>query len=292
VKVAVRGVDLFFDVDGAQLVPDEGWLRERRTILLLHQGPGFDHTPFKPQVGPALAAVAQVVYLDFRGHGRSSGSGPAPSVDRLASDVVAFCETLEIEQPVVLGQGFGSFVALRLGVRHPEVPAALVLAGPAARVVPARLVEVFDRVAGPEAGEAAFGFLTEPSIETWADFARLCLPHVSRHGVLPEALARADWNPRFYIDWLRGEGRTLDLREGADAVDAPVLVLTGEDDPLLPLASVEETVAALPAERVRLRVFPGARNALFRDAPEALDEVLRFLDELATKEEREDAGAE
>lgn len=283
-KVEVRGAELFFDVDGAQLVPAEGWLRERPTVLLLHQGPGFDHTPFKPQVGPALAEVAQVVYLDFRGHGRSSGDGRrAPSVDRLADDVSAFCETLEIEHPIVLGQGFGSLVALRLAVRHPGLPQALVLAGPASRFVPARHVEVFDRVAGPEAGEVAFRFLTEPSDETWVDFARACLPHVSRHGVLPEALARADWNPRAYVEWLRGEGRSFDLREGAGGVEVPALVLAGEDDPMLPLVSVEETVAALPPDRVRLRVFPGARNAVFRDAPEAIGEVLRFLDELAAE---------
>ncbi|MBA2332786.1 MAG: alpha/beta hydrolase, partial [Actinobacteria bacterium] len=38
-KVSVRGIELFFDVDGAKLVPDSPWMRERPTVLLLHTGP-------------------------------------------------------------------------------------------------------------------------------------------------------------------------------------------------------------------------------------------------------------
>ena len=39
-RVTVNGVRLYFDVDGAQLVPDGLGMRERPTLLLLH-GAGF-----------------------------------------------------------------------------------------------------------------------------------------------------------------------------------------------------------------------------------------------------------
>ena len=45
-------------------------MREKPTLLLLHGGPGFDHSSFKPAFSE-LADVAQVVYLDHRGNGRS-----------------------------------------------------------------------------------------------------------------------------------------------------------------------------------------------------------------------------
>ena len=44
-RVLVNGVRLFFDVEGASLVPDGPSMREK--LLLLH-GPGFDHSIYKP----------------------------------------------------------------------------------------------------------------------------------------------------------------------------------------------------------------------------------------------------
>ena len=37
------GVRLYVDVDGMGLVPVEGKLVQRPTLVLLHGGPGFDH---------------------------------------------------------------------------------------------------------------------------------------------------------------------------------------------------------------------------------------------------------
>jgi proline iminopeptidase len=72
--VRVNGVRLFFDVEGAKLVPDGPAMREKPTLLLLHGGPGFDHSIYKPAYS-ALADAAQVIYLDHRGNGRSE-DGP------------------------------------------------------------------------------------------------------------------------------------------------------------------------------------------------------------------------
>ena len=56
--VLVNGVRLFFDVEGAKLVPEGSAMRERPTLILLHGGPGFDHTVYKPAYS-ALADIAQ-----------------------------------------------------------------------------------------------------------------------------------------------------------------------------------------------------------------------------------------
>lgn len=73
--VAVNGTKLYFDVEGAGLVPDGARMRAKPTLLLLHGGPGFDHTLYKPAFG-TLDDAAQVIYLDQRGNGRSVGSDP------------------------------------------------------------------------------------------------------------------------------------------------------------------------------------------------------------------------
>ena len=69
-RVQVGDVWLFFDVEGPKLIPDGPTMCERPTLLLLHGGPGFDHSGFKPQLAE-LSDIVQVVYLDHRGNGRS-----------------------------------------------------------------------------------------------------------------------------------------------------------------------------------------------------------------------------
>ena len=122
-RVQVGNRRLFFDVDGAKLVPDGPWMRERQSVVLLHPGPGFDHLLFKIQLGPWLAERAQVVYVDQRGGGRTEPAGPEElRLERWADDVRELCDALTIERPVVLGMGFGALVALAYASRHPSHP--------------------------------------------------------------------------------------------------------------------------------------------------------------------------
>jgi pimeloyl-ACP methyl ester carboxylesterase len=75
--ILVNGVRLFFDVEGSSLVPDGPVMREKPTLLLLHGGPGADHSIYKPDYS-ALADIAQVIYLDHRGNGRSEDGPHSP----------------------------------------------------------------------------------------------------------------------------------------------------------------------------------------------------------------------
>ena len=110
-RVSVGDCRLYVDVEGLALVPDGPTMRERPTVVVLHGGPGFDHTGLKPDFG-ALTDVAQVVYYDHRGHGRSDRSGPDRwNLDQWADDLVALCDALGIEHPVVCGVSFGAIVA-------------------------------------------------------------------------------------------------------------------------------------------------------------------------------------
>jgi len=70
-RVDTKGVRLFFDVEGAKLVPNGSVMRERPTLILLHGGPGADHSIYKPLFSE-LADIAQVIFLDQRGNGRSA----------------------------------------------------------------------------------------------------------------------------------------------------------------------------------------------------------------------------
>src|SRR3954471_23565674 len=155
--VSVNGVRLFFDVEGAKLVPDGPTMRQRPTLILLHGGPGFDHSIYRPAYS-ALADVAQIIFLDHRGNGRSD-DGPREgwNLAQWGDDIRAFCDALGIVDPIALGASFGGMVALSYATRHPEHPSKLVListAGAGGTHLEQR-VKLFERFGGLEAGALA-----------------------------------------------------------------------------------------------------------------------------------------
>jgi pimeloyl-ACP methyl ester carboxylesterase len=285
-RVQVGDVRLFFDVEGTKLVAEGPWMRERQTVVLLHPGPGFDHGLFKVQIGPWLSAGTQVVYTDLRGSGRSDRSTPAERrVERWADDVKELCDAVGIERPIVFGLGFGSVVALRYAARHPEHPAALVLTAPVARIVPERSLAVYERLGGAEARAAAERFYDGMDERGFAEFLRVCFPLLSSYPLTSDVIARADWNPEVLMEWMRGEAKELDLRDDLAAVQAPAVVLAGEDDAWAPLESAREVFELLPGHK-RFHSYPEARHSVFRDEPAAYDDLRLFLDDIQELEQR------
>ena len=155
-QVDVNGTRLWFDVEGPALVPRGNAMVERPTLVLVHGGPGsFDHSYFKPWFA-RLAERMQVVYLDLRGHGRSTwGDAATWNFEACADDVRAFCDALGLARPVVLGHSMGGFIAILYGSRHPGHAAGLILLSTFARFDLDRLVEGFRREAGDEVAALA-----------------------------------------------------------------------------------------------------------------------------------------
>jgi pimeloyl-ACP methyl ester carboxylesterase len=184
---SVGDVRLFVDVDGAKLVPDGMSMRERPTIILIHGGPGFDHTPFKAHYSP-LTEIAQVVYYDHRGN-RRSDEGPRErwNLDKWADDLRTLCDVLGIERPIVFGASFGGFVALNYALRHPDHPARLVLSSTTAHVHLDRALAMFERLGGPEARSVAERFFAEPTANNLDEYLRVCGPFTRSARARPRA---------------------------------------------------------------------------------------------------------
>lgn len=276
--VSIGDCRLFFDVEGAKLVADGPTMRERPTLLLLHGGPGFDHSSYKPGFSP-LADVAQLVYLDHRGNGRSDPSTPDRwTLAQWGDDVRAFCDALGIVKPVVLGNSFGGMVAMAYATRHPEHPGKLILSSTSARQRLDRVLAAFERLGGAEAREAARRYWQAPGKDTLPDYARLCFPLYSRAPRDPDANARTVWNFDVMFHFGGGEDMRFDLLADLARVRCPTLVLGGEDDPICPIGDQEDIAAALPAGLVQLERFAGCGHGVFRDdPPRALAAIRRFL---------------
>ena len=258
-------VRLFVDVEGAALVPDGPALRSKPTLILLHGGPGYDHSGFKPAFSQ-LSDVAQIVYYDHRGHGRSDRCPPDEwTLDTFADDVVRLCEALGITRPIVLGQSFGGFVAQRYIARHSRHPARVILSSTSPHLGLARKLAMFERLGGAAAREAAERFWTQPDAENWAPYRRLCLPHYNtRRPANDDATRRIVFNEEILFASAGGEQQTMNLLPGLAQAQCPVLVMAGEQDPVCPLADSQDIAAALPAGLVQLATFAGSGHGAWR----------------------------
>jgi pimeloyl-ACP methyl ester carboxylesterase len=276
-RVDIGGCRLFFDVEGPKLRPDGPRMREVPTLLLLHGGPGADHSIFKPAYSQ-LADIMQVVYFDHRGDGRSDGRDDSEHwrLSQWGNDVKSLCDALEIERPIVMGVSFGGYVAMSYALRHPDHPAKLILCSTAASPSKKDIqVEVFERLGGAEAGAAARAFLEDPTRDATRDFRRLCGPLYHRSPHDRDVDARTIWNARLMAEFRRGERETMNFLPELHRIKCPTLVMVGEDDPMTPVPCSEEIVAALPPDLVRFERFAGAGHGIVADQPERFLEVIR-----------------
>jgi proline iminopeptidase len=275
------GVRLYVDIEGAGLVPDGPAMREKPTLLLMHGGPGFDHTSFKPLFS-RLADAAQIVYYDHRGHGRSD---PRPSgewtLDTFADDIVRLCDALGIEKPIVLGQSFGGFVAQRYIARHPAHAAKVILSSTSPQLNLERKLVMFERLGGPEAREAARRFWSAPDAASWRDYERLCRRHLYNPVRPPndDAARRSSFNPEILFTSASGEQQTMNLLPGLANARCPVLVMAGALDPVCPLADARDIAAALPTALMQFAEFENCGHGVWRDEPDAaLARLRKFIE--------------
>lgn len=280
-RVLVNGVRLFFDVEGASLVPDGSSMREKPTVVLLHGGPGLDHSIYKPAFS-SLADIAQVIFLDHRGNGRSEpGPQETWTLAQWGDDVRAFCDVLGIAHPIVYGASFGGTVALAYATRNPAHPAKLILVSTeaASDTYPERRVALFERFGGPQVGALARrrfldGQTDAATLEAWI---RLAFPLYTRTPRDPAVVQRAVRHPEVTRWFTRpgGEGHTFNLFPALSQLQSPTLVLGGEEDPMTPIECQADIAAALPAQLVRFERFPECGHAVLPDAPERAMAVIR-----------------
>jgi len=241
----------------------------------LHGGPGYDHSSFKPLFSQ-FTDLAQVVYVDHRGHGRSDPCPPQQcTLDNLADDVVRLCDALGIERPIVLGQSFGGFVAQRYIARHPAHPSKVILSSTSARLSLERKLAMFERLGGAPARAAAERFWTAPDAASWDEYCRHCRPLYNPTPSDPIAAQRTLFKPEILFHWAATEQQAMDLLPGLARACCPVLVMAGELDPVCPLADAQDIAQALPAAWRQFASFANCGHGVWRDDPASAFALLR-----------------
>jgi len=273
--IQINGAPIFFDTVGAKLSPEGDAMAERPSLLVMHGGPGFDHSLMR-LFFDRFADTHQVIYIDHRGNGRSGGASDTWTLAQWGDDVHDFCQALGVEKPIVYGLSFGGMVAMSYATRHPQHPARLILASTAGRMDLDASFAAFERLGGLEARRIAARFWSDPSAEAAAEYMAVCMPLYNPGAAISEAVRRrAIMRTEVMFHFINGEQRTMDLLPGLARVACPTLVTAGGLDPITPVACGEAIAAALPAHLAELVVFDGAGHGVHRDEPERAEAVLR-----------------
>jgi pimeloyl-ACP methyl ester carboxylesterase len=274
--LTVNGARLFFDTVGAQLAIDGERMVERPSLLVLHGGPGFDHTTMRPYFD-RFADTHHVVYLDHRGNGRSGGEPETWRLAQWGDDIATFCDQLGITRPAVFGQSFGGMVAMAYATRHPDHPARLVLSSTAARLNLPATYEMMEKLGGPKARAVAETFWGNPTPEGAAEYMAVCMPlyNPGDDPAFADARKRAINRLEVMFAFIQKEQGAMDMVGDLAAIACPTLVLGGAADPITPVSCAEEIHRALPAGLGRLEIFEGAGHGVHRDQPERAEATLR-----------------
>lgn len=116
----VNGYKLFFDVEGLQWVPDGPQMHEKPVCLVLHGGPGSDHTHFLPALSE-LSKTMQLIYIDDRNCGRSERIDcTTNSIKQNVDDIEEIRKYLGLDKVFVIGKSYGGMKAQRYAIDYSE----------------------------------------------------------------------------------------------------------------------------------------------------------------------------
>ncbi|MFG1934194.1 alpha/beta hydrolase [Mycobacterium sp. NPDC048908] len=264
----VGGVRIVYDV----WTPD---VEPTGVVVLAH---GYaEHARRYDHVAQRFGEPGLLTYaLDHRGHGRSGGKRVyLRDMSEYTADFHTLVGIAAADHPglkrIVLGHSMGGGIVFAYGVEHPQDYAAMVLSGPAVdasdavspvmvfaakllgRIAPGLPVEQLPTDAVSRDPEVVAAYNADPMVH---------------HGKLPAGIGRA----------LIGVGETMPQRAGA--LTAPLLVVHGEQDKLIPVEGSKRLVECVGSADVHLKVYPELYHEVFNEPERAvvLDDVTSWIE--------------
>ncbi|HXA88667.1 MAG TPA: lysophospholipase [Mycobacterium sp.] len=263
----VGGVRIVYDVWTPDTPP--------RAVVVLSHGLGeyarrYDH------VAQRFGEAGLVTYaLDHRGHGRSGGKRMlVRDITEYTGDFDTLVGIAKREHPalkcIVLGHSMGGGIVFAYGVERPDNYDLMVLSGPAVAaqdlvhpamalvakglgaLVPGLPVQELDESLISRDPAVVEAYRTDPLVY---------------HGRVPAGVGRA----------LLQVGETMPQR--APALTAPLLVVHGSDDGLIPVDGSRRLVDCVGSTDVELKVYPGLYHEVFNEPErnQVLDDVVSWI---------------
>jgi pimeloyl-ACP methyl ester carboxylesterase len=235
-------------------------------------------------VGPGFAERHHAVALDLAGFGQTPLFDRSATVGANAALVTRFIEKLFGEPVTLVGNSMGGHIAVLVAAEHPELVRRAILVDPAIPGVHVRrpdraMVAVMAALSVPGLAETvlerrlrsvgAEDLVRQTLALVVADPSRLSDQIVDAHVRLTrEREHLGPQNNRAFVQATRSIGlRMADPRfwQSARRVRAPVLVIHGELDRVIPLAAARELVRRIPGWQ--LKVIEGVGHVPMMETP-------------------------
>lgn len=222
--------DLAYHLEGADDAP----------VVVLASAIATDMRMWNPQRA-VLSQDFRVLRYDQRGHG-GSPTPPGPyRIDDLGTDLVGLLDRLEIERAHVCGVSLGGMVGMWMGIHAPERVDRLVLACTAPERGPADRWHQRAR----QARESGLESMADDAVSRWIS-SELPEERAGDLALLREMFVGTD--EAGYAACCEAIGG-MDFRDALHRVVAPTLVISGGNDPAVPIEDARALAEAIPGAR-------------------------------------------
>ena len=258
-KIQVNGAELYYEQHGTGA----------ETIVFAH-GLLWSGRMFDNQVN-ALQDRYRCVTFDFRGQGQSEVTQGGYDMDTLYADAAALIEALGCAPCHFAGLSMGGFIAMRLGIRRPELVKSLILMETSADPEPEENIGKY-HLLGFVARWLSIDLVANPVMKIM--FGQKYLNDPAR------AALRDEWRRRLLVNHRVGITRALEgviTRQGVydqlDRTKVPTLIIVGDQDVATKPVKAERMHARIPGSK--LVVIPGAGHTSSVEEPEAVNAAIK-----------------
>lgn len=288
-----RAVSSWVDLDGPVHFVDHGGPADGPLLVCVH-GLGGSLVNWAA-VAPLLTDTCRVLALDLAGFGHTRGGGRSTSVQANERLLARFLTEVSGTPVILVGNSMGGLISILHTAQSPTSVAGLVLIDPALPVGPGalpdpRVAATFAALAVPAVGRTLLALRRSRSSADAAahDLLRLCCADPARvpAEVVDQHVDLARQR-RDYTDadaelisaaqsllWvLADRGRYAAMQR---SIAAPVLLIHGDQDRLVPLAAARAAAAANP--RWQFEVAHGVGHVPQLEVPEwTAEQILGWL---------------
>jgi len=275
--VKTNGVSLYYEIYG-----------HGTPLIVLHGGPGLDHTYLLPQL-LKLADHYKLIFYDQRATGQSSGTVDSSSmtIDNFVEDLEGLRQALHLEKINILGHSWGTLLSMEYAIKYPQHVGKMILAntlGPTPEWIPP-FVANRESQRTPQDSIALIKIrhseaFAKRDLIIMRQFAKIFFKSYFYDQSLDDSLS-VDFNQEtanniLPIFSLMGKQlSTYNITSELEKLNCPVLILHGDHDPI-PLKFAEETQATFKGSN--LVVLKNCGHFSYIEAPDQFfEECEKFL---------------
>ncbi len=263
--VSVKGAELFYSTRG------------RGPVCLVLCSIGTK--PFERLMPAQLSDRMQLVFIDLRGSGRSTGEPRDLTFDVLADDLEAIRADLGVARVAVLGHSILGVLAIEYARRSPASVSHVITAGVPPRGDMKKLAEKATEFFAEDASEDRKRTLRENlvALSAHAPFSSVFLAHTPMRFFDAQTdaaslFADAEAKPEM-INYLTGDlTHGWDIRVDAESLQVPIFLAQGRYDYVVPYTLWDGIVEEIPG--ATLEIFERSGHQPFFEEPKRFAEVV------------------